>query len=300
MTTDRGQHTALTRLVDLQGAGGFTLPADLLAATDLPNKVRNLPVPEVTDDLERVAADLFNDLRAGRPVDVEQHAARVAEADAARARREHAQTLLALAQQHAVTAAALAATDASTTVITDVLQPVYTDLLASISGHAKNLDGHPLDDRSLITAPDKVRKSWAALRDLAAQHTALRHAWDAARRMGGLEPQHDGRGDFVAFSNPFVLNGHKPDSTARPAVIEAPTDPVMHMLWLVGPAKPAQPWLPTVAEQDQRWLQVYGPSFEQRRRTAQALSFGTMRDDSELHRPRVGITRPTIPSGDAA
>lgn len=49
-----------------------------------------------------------------------------------------------------------------------------------------------------------------------------------------------------------------------PPRIEWPEEPSALALWLVEDAAPAKPWMPTVAEQDGRWWEVYGEEVEHR------------------------------------
>ncbi|CAN5412865.1 hypothetical protein BH18ACT1_BH18ACT1_11840 [soil metagenome] len=43
-----------------------------------------------------------------------------------------------------------------------------------------------------------------------------------------------------------------------------PEDPVARLRWVAGHAE-AEPWLPTAAEQDERWIEVVGPAVERQR-----------------------------------
>jgi hypothetical protein len=46
------------------------------------------------------------------------------------------------------------------------------------------------------------------------------------------------------------------------------------LIWFCTTAQPAEPWLPTVAQQDGAWLTVFGPSLEKIRATVASGSGG--------------------------
>jgi hypothetical protein len=275
MTTDRGRFQALTRLVGLQDAGGFTLPRELLDAAALPSRVGDLALPELPAyRIEQAADDVLSDLLADRPADLDGYAQRLADLAAARERYGLAQTIAANALEQAQSVAVNAAADMADRIITTCLRPAFEALQQDIAGHAKALDGHPLDDRSLITAPAKVRTAWSELRVHADQYGTLREARAAMNTAGLRVPEHDTGGEFATFQHPHRITGHTPGSTARAPRPEMPEDPVMRMLWLVGPAARGVPWLPTTREQDSAYLAVYGEG-QAMRRTAAALAVAT-------------------------
>lgn len=272
MTSDRGRIQALHRLVDLQTPGAFTLPQELLTAADLPTKVSSLALPEIPDhSIESAADDVLRDLRAGQAPNLDGYAQRLADISSARQRYDVARTIVANAREHAQSMAVNTAADLADKVVTDVLRPVFEALLSEAADHAKTLDGHPLDDRSLVTAPAKVRSSWGKLRDLAEQYAALREARARACTAGLRIAQRDAANEFLIVQCPQVLTGHEPGTGRAPRLdgLTSPTDrypedPVQLMLWCVGPGKRAGIWLPTVAEQDAAWQGVYGEQQQQR------------------------------------
>ncbi len=116
---------------------------------------------------------------------------------------------------------------------------------------------------TLITAGAKVRAAWARLRDAADRYQLLRQAWSDANNAGAHQPEHDTLGQFAVFADPFALFPDRPKGAALPQ-LPWPAEPVDRVLWLVGDAAVATPWLPCVAEQDEAWTAVYGDAIKQR------------------------------------
>ena len=79
MTTNRGRTEAVKGLVLLQEPGGFSLPADLLTAHELPAKVRSVPLPSPAPfDVRNAADEMLHQLRGGTP-DLTELARRVSD-----------------------------------------------------------------------------------------------------------------------------------------------------------------------------------------------------------------------------
>ena len=68
---------------------------------------------------------------------------------------------------------------------------------------------------------------------------------------------------MVRLIYPMSSDPGRPEGAAL-LPLPFPDEPVDLILWLVGDAVPAGPWLPTVAEQDQAWQTVYGDAARQR------------------------------------
>jgi hypothetical protein len=43
---------------------------------------------------------------------------------------------------------------------------------------------------------------------------------------------------------------------------EIPVDPIEKLVWFATTAQPAEPWLPTPAQQDGAWLTLFAPRLE--------------------------------------
>lgn len=271
MTTDRGRLHALTTLLALREAGGFELPADVVTAAELLARVGAVTLPALPEyRIEQAADELLDALRIGRPVKLAEQADRLLEVTTAGARQQQAQMLVHNAAEQATHEAINTAADHAERIITAHLRPAFDALLAQAERHTAAMAGHPLEPQAIITAPAKVRTAWSELSALAACYGALREARRMTNTVAELQTAHDHAGEFAVLNNPHVLTGYVPGSTARPTQVDSPTEPVPLMLWLVGSAKPAGPWLPTVNEQDQAWWSAYGQGIEHRQALAVA------------------------------
>jgi hypothetical protein len=268
MTTNRGRMLGLTTLVELQSAGGFTLPNELQTAAHLPDRLVALPLAEVDGyGVEQAASDVVHALSTGAPVSLAEAADRIHRGREAGQQLSTAQAVVANARELAASLAIGTAADLYGAVVGQVLQPAYAATLEEAAKHAATLAGHSHDPRALLSAPAPVRRAWTMLQLVADRHAALRQALTALNGAADRHPQQDARSEFVEFRDPHALTGHKPGA-ARPPRIGGPTDPVERLLWLVGPAQPAQPWLPSDVEQDAAWETFYGDGQEARRQAA--------------------------------
>jgi len=272
MTTNIGRMHALKTLTALQEPGGFTLPADLANAVAAVGQVDAIPLPDLpVYDIEQAASDVLADLAGGRTSDLAGYADKLSDVITAGTRRERAQTLVRIAHEQAVSSAVNTAADLADWIITTVLRPAFAHVLERTEQLAATLHGHPLDYRSLLDAPPKIRAAQRDLQTVADRYRGLRQARNLTNIAGLRAVQHDARGEFADLSDPHVLSGYQAgNTTGQPPRIDYPTDQAELMLWLVGAGKPAKPWLPTVDEQDERWQAAYGEA--QRRRQVAALS----------------------------
>lgn len=269
MTTERGRILALSRLVDHQEAGGYTLPTGVLDAYTAHQAAKAIAVPGQPPVLhpDDAAAGLVDDLLAGGDVDLDGAASALDGAREAARRVELAGQLHALIVERTGQLAASAAIGAADRVITDSLRPPYEQVLAEAAGHAERLGGHRLDGTGW-DAPTKVRTARRELAELADRLRALRDARQLVSTIAEAQPQHDVQHMFALLRRPQVLApGWEPDARPLPRP-DVPADPVAGLLWLVTVAQPAEPWLPTVGEQDSAWLAVFGESRQHRRSAA--------------------------------
>lgn len=268
MTTDRGRLTTLARIIDLQTPGGFDLPEELLTAARLPTTITELPLPQPDPfSIDQAAWLVREDLAAGRTPDLTGAARRILDVRQSKNVTDVAAQILADAREQATHAALNTTQDLCNTVITKHLQPAFASVLTTAAKLGKALNGQALDDRSLVTAPEQVRTAWSDMRGLADRYSALRSAREAINFAAALTVQHDAQQQFAAFQYPHRMSGYVVGS-GQPPRIEEPTDPVMRMLWLTGPAKVASPWLPTIEQQDQAYQDVYSQSAIQRSNAA--------------------------------
>lgn len=268
-TTDRGRLAALTSLVAWQAVGGYTLPAAVLDAANVHTAAVGLPVlpPAPLRHLDTAAAQAVAALARGETPDPMKLAGAVtagqAQADAVSAARR----LVGIAAEQAAARAVAVAAEHATAIVVDILAPAYADTLDLARRQAPAVAGHPLDGGGW-DAPPKARAARAKLHELTARHRALREARAAIVGLGGQEPAQDTAGQFMLLRRPQAL---APDWTVgtspmpRPAV---PTDPTAALVWLVTTADPAQPWLPTIDQQDAAWHDVFGHAAKARGRAA--------------------------------
>lgn len=119
---------------------------------------------------------------------------------------------------------------------------------------------------ALMQAPQDVRDAWAELRDLGARVRALWQARGWCNTLSGARPDNDVQGQFALLRDPAALfPDYTYDSPARMPALPVPAEDADLARWLATDATPAQPWLPTLAEQEARWWEVHGESVERMR-----------------------------------
>lgn len=271
MTSDRGRTQAVKTIIPLQEPGGFTLPADLLTALELPAKVRAVPLPSPEPfDTRNAADEMLHQLERGETPDLSELARRVSDTERARLDVMAAQRVAADALEQAESVVLGVVADGADRIVTDCLRPAFEANLDEARKHSGALAGQPLDPMALITAPAKTRAAWAAVGECTNRYRVLREAHRLVNAAGLRLVQHDTEGRFGTFERPAELfPGYEPGGSVRMPVPEFPSDPVDLMVWLVGPAAVARPWLPTAAQQDAAWQALYGEAAEMRRQTAQ-------------------------------
>lgn len=268
MTSDRGRMTALNNLIATQDAGEFTLPPELTTAASLPAKLAAVTRPTVEPfGVHDAASVLLHNLEHDRDADLEALTVKIDEALTAGQRHDRAASVLQAARAQAESQAVNAAADLADKVITDHLRPAFEQVLAQAGRIAENLQGHDLDPRQLLSAPAKVRTGWLELQNLTERHDVLRRARGLINTAGLRQSQHDTQQQFATFADPHALTGYTPGSGPPPR-IDYPQDKGRLLLWLVGEAAKARPWLPTVAEQDEAWWNVYGETVQKLRGSA--------------------------------
>ena len=150
--------------------------------------------------------------------------------------------------------------------ITGHLRPAHDDVLEQARRAVSDLDGHQPIPVELINASAKIRNAYGRLGELAHRLDLIRRARSTMIGITGQTATHDTGGMFAGFAKPLVFwGGQAPMIGTR---IPAPPDAIPRLVWLVTDAAPAEPWLPTIAEQDAAWeASTYG---ERTRALAQA------------------------------
>ena len=267
---------SLTTVVDSSSAGGYTLPAELLDAHAIYRRMRALTAPEPPPlDLDAAAARLLDQVAAGHDADPLAAGRELDDADRDRQAVIRAGQLLAAGIEQAATAATTLADGLTERIITDHLRPALDELHYQARQTAAALTGYGLDPHTLVTAPAKVRAAYGRLPELAARRRVILHARRLVNVVGHRTPRHDRGGLFATFANPL----HFHPAWQHPAPVPPipfPTGEVDTLLWIVSDeVAPAQPWLPTVAEQDAAWWALFGDGITARARNHRdALAIG--------------------------
>jgi len=180
-----------------------------------------------------------------------------------------AQRIFVEAIEQAGTAAAIVAGDHADAIVTDHLAAALNDTYEAARRCGATLAGHPLDARRLLDADRTVQDAYRELERLVARQAVI---WDArkwANAVGFRRPEHDGGGQFLHFEHPAKLPGWS--GTGRWPGLDgvAPAEPLARLLWLSSPElAAARPWLPTCAQQDERWRTEHADITEQQRAAA--------------------------------
>lgn len=282
MTTQDPRVTALDRLVHGRDAGGYTLPADVIAAHDTYVRAAALTVPTAERlHHDTAARDLAEQYVTGPGTEPMLTAAqRVHDSAAAIQVAE----LAAVLHQQAVVKVAARAVDITaehgSALVTDCLRPAYTDLLEQGRKAAQHLDKitEGTDVHSLLVAPPKARAAYIDMKAHADRHDVLWDARACVLKITGERSELDDHGVFLEVEDPISLQmalqpGWLPGRSAlrRP---ETPKDPVARMVWLCTTATPGKPWMPTTAEMDAAWDRQFGDAVRARgqaRRNAEAF-----------------------------
>jgi hypothetical protein len=243
----------------------FTLPADITAlrSSVVALDAERARVAEHAPDPARARAELLRGYvtaaRGGQ--DWPDPAPALDTERAAQAHRMRTD-LLAEARAQLASEMLLAVDDHADALIVEHLRPAFDSALADLHAAARALPDD-LSGDALLRAPDKVRKTWLGLDDVASRLSRLRRL---AERLGRLRPvQHDQAGEFAAMRNlrqvwPLYQPGRTPpwpqDNTR------------LALLWQARNG--CELWLPTSAERDAAWLEVHGAALERTRRARQA------------------------------
>lgn len=271
MTTTRAGALMLRDLIDYRENGRYTLPEAVTSAYAVMDHIKALaaPAPEA-QTIQSAASALVADAIAGRPTAISEYAEQVVAGVHGIALAEHAGRILTMAQEEATEHALHVTREHADIIISDHLAPAYTKLLEDIDAAADDIRGFGLDVRQLITAPAKARRAYADLTGpLQERHDALRNARSKVLGLADQTPASDVRGMFAELRRPHALAPWwSPESTATMPVPESPQEPAERLLWLVTTASSAQPWLPTIGQQEAAWKDVYGDGELQRQRNA--------------------------------
>ncbi len=284
----RGQLLGLRELVDLQEAGGYQLPDDLLEAYRTHLRLRDLTLDEVPllHPTEVSGRLVRPDVTPG---DVLALAAEIDDATTRRRITDTASSVRNAAVEFAGDIATTLAADAADRIVADHLRPAFNDVLDQARAAAAKLGGYGLNTRALLSAPKASRDAFHALEALADRYQAIRAARTKANNVGRRQPEHDHEYTFATFENPQAFAPGWTPNTARLPRPPYPDDPTESLYWMVTDAQAveAKPWLPTTPEADAAWWAVFGEGVESR---AAAASYARSLSNTQAVGP--GVDRP--------
>jgi len=252
---------ALTSLIETRELGGYTLPDELLDAHHTYQRLRQTTIDQPTPpDLEAIAARVVSAVAAGEEPRLPNAGRLFEDGDRDRRTADRAAEILRAAVDQAANTAALVCADLTERIYADHLRPAYAELHDKVREVASALDGYGLDAHQVIKAPAKVRTAYLQLPALADSRGAILEARRVVNSIGHHTPQHDEANLFASFRKPlaFFPGWRLP---ARIPMLPFPEDRIERLLWVVSPeAQAAEPWLPTIAEQDAAWLAQFEES----------------------------------------
>lgn len=239
-------------------AGHYTLPEEVLdrrRRLDAYTAVTDWPV----DPWPAAHAALVDQVRGvadgGPPPDVTAAAAAKAASDMVggtigMARRQVADELALDVEQ--------AVTDHAAAILGDHLRPALEEVVAVVAAAARTapLEVLGTNDSMLLSAKDAVRKAALAVDGAALRYQAIRTAHSCVRRAGDGGAQHDQAGWFGELKHMEIV---WPTYNVRQPPQRPPWEtmtPRARLLFVVSGG--GEPWLPTAAEQDERFLEVHG------------------------------------------
>lgn len=254
-------------------AGFATMPADLLALRDRLRAVEELAASPAEVEPEHTALDWLGQDLAESAGGVEQGLeVALGTLQALRTEREDAELRRGLVDKaRAVTASRLvdAVRDRADELITEHLAPAQADAITQVRTAAAAFAPFGQNMKHLLTAPKAARDAFISVDEQLARYTALRAARGRLVALSG-EQQLDEWGYFTEIRNTEVIWPEiSGQGRPNPATAPWPTTGREHLLWLASPE--VEPWCPTVAQQNDRWREVFGERLRQAQQNRQQL-----------------------------
>lgn len=258
-------------------AGVYALPAELLAARDAIDNIeamrRAVVLPDVETAGRRHRAEVIAAARDGQTVAPSIDELLELERQVPGVYR--LQGLLTEAREQASRELIELLHDSAEDVLVESLRPVFEMAVEDLRKHGprcRDVSG----ESELAQASKAVRDSWLAVQAAVGRVRAVRAAASELRRLYGLAPQHDTGDVFASMRNKDkIWPGHAASFSTPPW----PVDVDARTLLLAQLDLGAELWLPTPAEQDARFLEVYGDGIRQMKiARQQAAAVGAMYD----------------------
>lgn len=263
-------NAGVAQLVDLSRLAEFSLPAELVAAYEVCVTIQGLTLkPPPLLDVETGAEQLVATVSRGEPADLLQLGRDIELGTRDRAAVQAAQLAQRAALERSDDRLTSLAHSLADEIVSSHLAPAYQAVLEEAREPAKVVRQHPLTPQDLrLKDTNEARAHRAALRKLeplAERRSAIAQARVQANRLGARVPQEDFDNSFAELRAPMALvPGWKPPN--RFGQLQIPSDRIERLVWLTTEGRDGQPWCPTVQQQDEVWLSIYGE--EQARRKA--------------------------------
>lgn len=269
--------TTCPELFAAHDAGLIRLPAPIVQLRDARDRahdhLRGLTTPpHHLDARETVTAATVEAFITGEPLPTVD---RVLDAERESRAFEHCLEVARNAATQLEGRIAQAVGDAAEEVITAALRPVFDATVAELRDAYTLLEPFETAGRgALALAATKVRTAAATADRNGHTYSVLRSAAAEVRSLLPA-PEYDVDGEFAAFRDVHTVwpKERRTNFGAIPAPWESAPDPIA---WQI---RHLTPWLPTPAEQDAAWLEVYGEAYRARqiqaeKSRAMALTFG--------------------------
>jgi hypothetical protein len=260
----QAQLRALSTLVQSAAVGGYTLPPEVTDAYRLWQHLQQTELPEPQEfSAEAAAHRILEAAAAGEQFDPIALCRDALKVEGARRLHREAADALRIAHDRAAGDAVNTASAATDTIVTEHLRPAYLELLdkarevATVLAPFTDPTTYQINLQAIVAATStKVRSAYLELPALVERHLVIRQARDRANAVGARATQRDHQDMFASFQKPLAFH----PTWRHPAPVPplpSPQDPTQRLLWLVSDrAAVAEPWLPTVEEQDYaRWAQ---------------------------------------------
>jgi len=241
----------LARLSEPADAGVYELPSELTAIRKAIDRL-HLPTAEVQsvgDVLARLTAETRAAAIAGSDDLPDVSAVLVAEQE--EATELHRQRIVADARDQLSESLIATVADQADRIIGEYLRPAHDGAVAALADSAALTAQYESDPRAALTAPAKVRSALAGQPDSYQRYVTCIQARTVVLGCAAV-PQRDDTNILANIRNAEDL---WPRRSRYTAACPWP-DGLAGVLWLLRHG--AELWLPTAAEQDERYEQVYG------------------------------------------
>lgn len=287
------------KIFALVDEGLIDLPAEVSAAREVVDSLdaaaKALNPPERPDAiLKKLVPEVAS---SGTAEAIEDGVARIDAARAAVASYDFRRRLVTSARSVATEHLNLLVKQRRDQIITDHLAPAVAAAVDEARTLIAKFRPHGTTDAALLMAPKPARDAWVAFADVTRKYGALQGA-RASLLWANEGDLLDGHNLFSEVKNTEViwpgyvrLVGSWQQRESAPWSDE---DPAQRLIKLLEPE--AVVWCPTIAEQNQRWLEVYGEAIERRRSGEHNLHATRSRFDGYV--PAKDRTPPPPPSGD--